>query len=370
MKVCDPRICTACTVCVSICPQKCISMIENSIGHFVPSIDKSRCTNCGVCQRTCPNNHNVEKHEPIKVYAAASNDIEEYKSSSSGGAAAVLSRYIVENGGVVYGCTGTNGYDICHIRVDNTKELYRLKGSKYVESRMGNTYNNIREDLKKDRTVLFIGTPCQCAGAVQFFGHNEKFYTVDLICHGVPPQRLLKEHLQTKISEDPDEISLRQGAQYKLTAYLNNKVLYKRMDLLDLYFTGFDKQLYFRQSCYSCMYAERKRVSDITVGDFHGIKDKGKLIKYNDGLSVMLINTKRGSKLFSDIKDRIDYEEHNKEEAIAGNPQLRQPSFKHKNTDKFMQMYPELGFKKAANKCLFVNRVKYIVLAVYNKIKG
>lgn len=368
MEICRTEKCTGCTACVNICPQRCISMIENSIGHFMPSIDKSLCTNCGACRKICPNNNYVEKHEPKKVYAAVSNDLEEYKSSSSGGVAAVLARYIVENGGVVYGCTGTKGYDICHIRVDDTKELYKLKGSKYVESRMGNTYNNIRKDLKNGQTVLFIGTPCQCAGAVRLFGHNEKFYVVDLICHGVPPQRLLKEHLQTKVSQVPDEISLRQGAKYKLTAYLNNKVLYKRVDLLDLYFTGFDKQLYFRQSCYSCMYAESKRVSDITVGDFHGIKDKGKLIKFNDGLSVILINTQNGFGLFDKIKERLDYEEHDAEEAIEGNPQLRRPSFKHKNTDKFMRLYPKLGFKKAAERCLFINRIKYLILAIYKKL--
>lgn len=365
MEICKQEMCTGCTACMSVCPQKCVTMTESIIGHFIPNIDESKCVNCGVCRRVCPNNNRVEKHEPIKAYAAASNDLEEYKSSSSGGAAAVLARYIVENGGVVYGCTGTNGYDICHIRIDDTKELYRLKGSKYAESRMGNTYDNIRDDLKKGHTVLFIGMPCQCAGAVQLFGNNEKFYIVDLVCHGVPPQRLLREHLQMRLSVVPDEISLRNGAHYELTACLDNKVLYKRMDLLDLYFTGFDKQLYFRQSCYSCIYAERKRVSDITVGDFHGIKDKGNLIKYNNGLSVMLLNTEKGLRLFDEIKDRLDYEEHDKEEAIIGNPRLQRPSFKHKNTDKFIQLYPKIGFKKAAARCLFINRIKYLILAAY-----
>lgn len=369
MEICIAEKCTGCTACVSVCKQRCISMVENGIGHFVPSIDISRCIDCGACQNVCPNNNRVEKHEPIKAYAAASNDLEEYKSSSSGGVAAVLARYMVENGGVVYGCTGTNGYDICHIRIDNTKELYRLKGSKYVESRIGDTYDNIRKDLKNGLTVMFIGMPCQCAGAIQLFGNNEQFYAIDLVCHGVPPQRLLREHLQTKISVSPDKISLRNGSHYKLTACLDNKVLYTRMDLLDLYFTGFDKQLYFRQSCYSCIYAERKRVSDITVGDFHGIKDRGKLINYTDGLSVVLINTKRGLQLFDEIRDRLDYEEHDKEEAIAGNPQLRRPSFKHKNTDKFMRLYPKLGFSKSAGRCLFINRIKYLILSVYQNIK-
>ena len=366
MEICSREYCTGCTACMAICPKGCITMVEDEIGHFFPQIDEKICVNCGACKKVCPSINDISKNRPQKAYAAISKDNEDYLSSSSGGAASVLSNFVVKNGGIVYGCTGTNGYDVCHIRIDKADELWKLKGSKYVESRLGDTFKSIKKDIADGKNVLFIGTPCQTAGAKSLFSNKENFYAVDLICHGVPSQKLLKEHLENVSKEVPDEIKFRDREGFYLQLNKNGRQIKKISHFSDLYYAGFFKTLYYRKSCYSCMYAKEERCSDITIGDFWGIKSTE--INAKNGLSVVLVNTEKGKKLLEECKDKFVLEEHQPEEAILGNPQLRRPSFPHKNSDKFRKFYPKMGFKKAANRCLLVNRVKYFILFVLQNL--
>ena len=360
MKICRDECCTGCTACMNVCPKKCITMVEDEIGHFFPRIDNTICINCGACKKICPSINSSKINSPINTYAAISNDNKDYMTSSSGGVASVLARHIIKNKGVVYGCTGTNGYDICHIRIDNEDDLWKLKGSKYVESRLDNIFKLVKKDVDDGKIVLFIGTPCQIAGANSLFGSKKNFYTVDLICHGVPPQRLLKEHLQEVTKVIPDEVKFRDGSKFALSLVKNHKTIFKNSNLLNLYYIGFNKTLFFRESCYNCIYATGERCGDITLGDFWGIKSTN--IKADNGLSVLMVNTDKGKNLFEDCKDKLIFEEHETAEAVSGNAHLRHPSFKHKNTDKFRKMYPKMGFKKATSKCLMINRIKYLIL--------
>ena len=366
MSICSLENCTGCMACMNVCPKSCITAVENDIGHIFPEIDAGKCVDCGLCKKVCPSINKLQKNVPSNAYAAINKDAKEYLESSSGGAAAVLSKYIIENGGIVYGCTGAMGYDISHIRVDNVKDLWKLRGSKYVESRIGDVYDPIKKDLQNGKTVLFIGTPCQTAAMRSFFKDNEKLYLVDLICHGVPPQKLLKEHLKTIEKTCPDEISFRDGTDYVLKIIKDKNTIKKKKSLFDLYFTGFNKSLYLRESCYNCIYSEKNRVSDITIGDFWGVGKLG--FRCADGISVILTNTEKGKRLFKMCSELLTYEEREVSEAVKGNTNLNRPSVKHKNCDKFRKLYPRLGFKKAANRCLVVNRIKYLVLAVYQSI--
>lgn len=368
MKICDRELCTGCSACAYVCPKMCISMTTDEIGHIVPTINKNLCIKCGACRNACPSVNAVEKNKAAEAYAAVGADEKEYITSSSGGAAAVFSRYIIENGGVVYGCTAASGFDIRHIRIDNLDELWKLKGSKYVESRTERCPNMIKSDLTDGKTVLFIGTPCQCAAVKKLFGGYKNLYIIDLICHGVPPQRLLKEHLDNKVNEKPQEIIFRENEKCFLCVKNGEKLLYKRDNLLDLYYTGFYKNLYFRHSCYACQYANANRVGDLTVGDFLGIGKSDKLSSAKYGISLILVNSEKGSFFLKECMSRLKIEKRTLKEAIDGNPQLRHPSEKHKNTEKFRKKYPKVGFGKAAAECLFINRIKYLLLFIYNQI--
>ena len=134
IEICNPSQCTGCWACFNVCSKGAISMREGKLGHLHPSIDTKKCVDCGLCVKICPSMQQQELLNPQIAYAGWAKDKIEYTSSTSGGIASIVSRYIIRNGGVVYGCACLENLDIRHIRVTDEKDLYKLKGSKYVQS--------------------------------------------------------------------------------------------------------------------------------------------------------------------------------------------------------------------------------------------
>lgn len=167
--------------------------IGDALGHLYPAIDNTKCVDCGLCKKVCPSNHQQTKSTPTLAYAGWDKNEDEYKSSTSGGAASALSRYIIRQGGVVYGCEMSLDLDVRHIRVENEEDIIKLKGSKYVQSSIRECLKDIKKELRQGKKVLFIGTPCQVAAVKSVVGNNDSnLYTVDLICHGVPSLNFLE----------------------------------------------------------------------------------------------------------------------------------------------------------------------------------
>lgn len=370
MKICDTTKCTGCFACINKCPVKCIKMEKDELGHIYPNIDEAKCVNCGLCKNTCPVNNSVSFNKPVSTYAAYSLDEEIHKSSSSGGIAATFSKYVVNNGGVVYGCSSLVKDEICHIRVENEEDLSLLRGSKYVQSHINNCFINVKEDLLKNKQVLFTGTPCQVSGLKNFLGKDySNLVTMDIICHGVPSQQLLMEHIN-KFAKKPFELSFRNEEGYTLSVFdaLNKKLIYKKPHTADLYFTGFSKCLFYRESCHKCEYSKSERCSDITVGDFWKL---GKEIPYygerKNGVSVVLVNTDRGIEFLQKVKDLLYLEERTLDEAIAGNGNLARPTVPHKKRAVFAELYKKYSFRKAMIKTIRIDIVKYRILRIINK---
>ncbi|MDD6479315.1 MAG: Coenzyme F420 hydrogenase/dehydrogenase, beta subunit C-terminal domain [Oscillospiraceae bacterium] len=371
MQICEQKKCVGCFSCVNSCPKGCISMEENSIGHIYPKIKTDICIGCGICKTVCPVNSDLKRKLPQKALAAYSLDEKEHKTSTSGGVASVFSRYIIENGGVVYGASSKINKGISHIRVDKMQELHLLKGSKYVHSYINNCFSMAKEDLEDGKQVLFLGTPCQIAGLVAFLKKDYKnLIKVDLICHGVPPQKLLFENLKN-FPTDNAVISFRgpDGSFLKVTD-LNEKIIYKKSASRDLYYLAFNKNLYLRDSCYSCDYSCAERCSDITIGDFWGLgANKPFNGKKDNGVSVVLPNTDKGVLFWDKVKDNFFYEEREIGEAIEGNHNLRKPTVKHSNSELFKKEFSSKGFKSASYLCLFKDIIKYRVLDFVTKNK-
>lgn len=370
--ICDRNNCTGCFSCVNACPKACITMEENEIGHIYPQIDEDICINCGVCQKSCPNNNKINFNEPQKTYAAWSLNEKEHEKSTSGGIAAYLTRKIIENGGVVYGCSSVVSDEVHHIRVDNLDDIKKLQGSKYVQSFINDTYIKAKDDLKAGKQVLFIGTPCQISGLNSYLTKEyDNLTTFDLICHGVPPQKLLFDHMNL-VAEGSEEkiLSFREKNGYYLNIANYNKTLYYKHQYDDLYYLGFGSSLFYRDSCYTCKYATDKRCSDITLGDFWGL---GKDIPFEhenaNGVSVVLVNTKKGQSVLEEHKSGLFTEERTLEEAVKGNPQLNHPTKKHLNAKKFINDYRKEGFEIASQKSLVKDIKKYKLLKVLQKSK-
>lgn len=360
--------CTGCEACANACPVEAITMSEDVIGHVFPCVDINKCINCSLCKKVCPSNQCDIGNIPFITYAAWATDHDEHKSSTSGGVAAVLARKTVEADGVVYGCTCKPGGIISHERIDRVDDLWKLKGSKYVQSKIGLAYQQAKIDLEQGTRVLFVGTPCQIAGLRCFLRRDyENLFTVDLICHGVPPQRLLFEHLEARgISRNAvDQISFREGTEYYLSVFSKGVVQYRKHEFQDLYCAGFADCLYSRASCINCKYAQKKRMGDLTIGDFHrlGVEEPFDFPE-NRSISLLLVNTDRGNEFITQCKEHLKLVQRTYEEAQKGNPQLCYPSHRKGNYNIFVKLYKKYGFEKAARKTMKVRRYKNILLQI------
>lgn len=363
--------CTGCCSCYNTCKSSAINLKTNEIGHLFPYIDGEKCIGCGACQKNCPAFTNNFHQKPInKVHAAWAKDIIEHSTSTSGGLASVLARSIINAGGVAYGCASLPKCEFKHIRITKEEDVNLLKGSKYVQSYIGLIYRQVKKDLQNDIKVLFIGTPCQISGLLSFLQKDyDNLYTIDLVCHGVPSQQLLLDHINSIgiNKEDITKVSFRDPNGYYLTIWNEGQVLYQKDYLRDLYYSGFNDALFSRESCVNCKYAKSDRTGDITLGDFHGLgKDIPFAINSNGNISLLTVNSHKGNQMLEDISSKIEYYKRSLDEALKYNPQLRESSHRKANYSSFVKKYKEEGYVKAAKSTLFVRRLKNIILKIKN----
>ncbi len=353
MQLCSRETCTGCFACVESCPKQCITMKTGENGHIYPQIDKAACVHCGICSKVCERLKKINKKESVNTYAGWNKDLNQQKKSTSGGIGALLARKVIEKNGVVYGAAYNDQWQVEHIRVDSVEEIDRLCGSKYVHSWIGDCYKTVHKDLVAEKLVLFTGTPCQIAGLYAYLGQEYKnLITIDLVCHGVPSREIyLKELHKIADIEKLDNVKFRGDYGYGFTFdYPDKCQVYSIRQ--SYYMRGFMDCLFCRESCYRCDYAQEKRVGDITLGDFWGI---GKKITFDNPekrkVSLVLVNTTKGSELIKELNDSVMLYERTIEEAIEGNPQLTRPSYKYSKSDRFQQLYPKLGWTWAARLC-------------------
>lgn len=353
MNICDFERCCGCGACMNICPNNAITMRENQYGELLPFISEDRCTSCGLCQGVCPINNELILNEAEESYAVQSRLEGDKERSSSGGVAAVLSRYIIRNGGVVYGAALINK-KCKHIRIEQESEFESLRGSKYVQSQTGFIFTDVKQQLKADKRVLFIGTPCQVAGLKAFLKEDyNNLVTIDLVCHGTPPQKFLREHLNEKCV-DWEGYAFRGIYDHKMTIFKDNKPVYIKNGDEDEYYSAFLKSIIHRNSCYSCNWARPQRVADITIGDFWGLDKHSLKNKLSGRISLVLPNTPKGKEFFWEARDLFIFEKRKLEEALnerQGN--LHHPSKKHPEREKFLKYYSLLGFDRAIKKLDF-----------------
>lgn len=359
-KVCNNDQCTGCSACANICPVGAIEMKTGKIGHIFPSILEN-CIECKRCVKVCPVNNPLKLQTPNKTFAFWLKDNEEHHSSTSGGAAACFTNYVLDNGGVVYGCASLPHGKIEHIRIDKKEDAYKLKGSKYVHSHINDAFKLIKSDLKEGKTVLFIGLPCQVAGLKNYVGHDDNnLFCVDLICHGVPSQQVLFEYLESLgfKRDDVSVVAFREAKGSYLTIKSSGRSLYRQHECKDLYYMAFNDNLCFRDSCFSCRYSAPERVGDLTIGDFWGLGNTKPFDYQTHGnVSVVLVNNNKGKYLLEVCSDKYVAIERTLEEAVAGNHNLKSPSFAL-HAEKFRSLYGMVDIQTALKKCLWKRRLK------------
>lgn len=303
-------LCTGCRNCEQICPTHSIIMKADDEGFIVPIIDQTTCIDCSLCQKRCPQNMVMDTSKSFSVYAFRYNNDKDLFTSASGGAFISFARYVVNQGGVVYGAAYVDDdLHVGHVKVNNVRNLYILQSSKYVQSNTYNTYNEVKQDLLGGRLVLYSGTPCQIAGLKAFLkSEYENLLTIDVICHGVPSPLLFEKYIQWMSSKNSKIVKYDfrdkgagWGLVYKAITKYNSKSL---PGVLDPYYYHFLKGNTYRECCYKCKYSKPERISDITIGDYWGIEKEHPDFYSTKGVSCVLVNTDKGNKVFDNIRKK------------------------------------------------------------------
>ena len=299
--------CCGCAACVQVCPKSCITMVRDAEGFDYPKADPERCISCGLCEKVCPVSHaQAEPAGEPKAFAAYGPD-KDRAESSSGGIFAQLARRTLAQGGLVFGAAmAEDGKIAVHMAIDGEEDLPRLQGSKYLQSHMGNCFRQAKEALEAGRAVLFTGTPCQIEGLLHFLGRDyENLVTADVICHGVPSEKLWQKYLdyqQHRYGSRVTRVSFRDKRQgwksFSMALTFENGKQYAKKLYFDTYLQLFLQDLCLRPSCYACPSRKKHRVSDLTLGDFWGCDRVCPEMDDDTGLSLVLIYSEKGQRAF------------------------------------------------------------------------
>lgn len=373
INITEKKNCNGCSACYSVCPQSCIEMSEDNEGFKYPNVNKDKCVNCNLCEKVCPilNEKTENKISEQITYAIYNLNINERLESSSGGIFTLLSKYILNQNGIVIGVAFNGNFkEVNHIIIDKVDDLYRLQGSKYIQSNINDIYKEVKKYLNTKRKVLFTGTPCQIGGLISYLGKEyDNLYTQDLICHGCPSTKVWRYYVQYKEYENKDvtkKIFFRDKTygwkMYSVLFKFSNNTKYLQDLNHDIYMKGFLTNLYLRPSCYDCKFKTKSRQSDITLADFWGIENVFPEMDDDKGTSLMWIHSEKGLNLFDKIKDNCKYISVNIDDALKYNPSAIQSVPYNTKRDIF--------FNKLNDKNICYLIEKYTKVSLYKKIRG
>ena len=348
----DYEKCTGCGACVQRCPKRCISWTQREFGFRYPQIDKDACVNCGLCEKVCPTDKALEVPVEQKVYAAVHKDTEVLAKSTSGGAFTAIADAIFAQGGIVYGAAMLDDMQVKYIRTTGKDDFEGLRSSKYLQSDTGTTYQMVEQDLKQGKFVLYSGTPCQIDGLKNFLGKDyETLYTVDIVCHGVGSQAYFDKYMDFARERYGKIKALRFRSKEYAGWSCGGVVVVDSSDCLKkIPYRDFDNYYYsyflsgdiYRKSCYSCKYANTKRVGDFSLGDYWGVEALKLPLQTEDGCSLLLVNNNRAEKLLETVVD-LDKVETTIEQAAHCNKQLNEPSRLPESRQKRIEEYVSMN---------------------------
>lgn len=363
----DKSRCCGCAACVQRCPKQCITLSEDEEGFLYPKVDVTSCIECGLCEKVCPVLHQETPRLPDVCYAAITPNEKIRKESSSGGVFTAIASAVLKEGGVVFGARFDTDWSVIHDYAETQEEIAAFRGSKYLQSRIGNTFQQAEDFLKAGRKVLFTGTPCQIAGLRRYLRKDyPNLLTMDFICHGVPSplvwqqylQEVRKKHSDIKISQIyfRDKTVGWKKFSLKITQIKEQEEITVLSEpfLQNIYMLGFLKDIYLRPSCYSCAAKSMKSGSDLTIGDFWGIHQKMPEWDDDRGTSCVLIQTEKGKQYFEQAQ--LKYQEVAYSTIKDGNTALEHSPVvnAHKRTA-FFNSFPILPLEQNITKLIRVS---------------
>lgn len=292
--------CSGCTACQHSCPTGAITMVPDEEGFNYPFIQETKCIDCGLCRAVCPFQERVMKDNggiaPV-VYACKNKDEKARITSSSGGFYPALAELIISKGGVVYGAAFDENFRVEHQKAESIDEAQKFKGSKYVQSDLGDIFVKVRQDLEADKHVLFTGTPCQVAGLTAFLRKDyEKLVLIDNVCLGTPSPLVWEQYIRLLAQRGRSPI-VHFAFRHKKLGWHGSRLHVKfknGTELMNDPFLDSFKGIFYthtalRPSCHICVFAHLTRPGDITAGDFWGIEKHKPKFDDDKGVSLVLL---------------------------------------------------------------------------------
>lgn len=335
--------CCGCTACKLACPVQCIRMEPDTEGFSYPVISAEDCIHCGKCEMVCPILNPLTPQGRTQTFVGYAKEDAVRRNSSSGGIFTLAAAYVLRRGGVVFGAAFDEHFGVRHICVESEAELHRLRGSKYVQSNLDDTFAQVKKCLSDDRWVLFTGTACQIAGLKKYLGkEQEKLLTIDVLCHGVPSPKIWKQYLQEQQKAFGAEITsvhLRDKALgwklFSVRMQFENGREYAVPFPEDPFMKLFLANIDLRPSCHDCRFKGFPRVSDITIGDCWGIDNQMPEMDDDRGTSVIIVHTRKGEELLGAIQSELVLKEAAMDRVLPRTADSRKSVEIHPNRKKF-----------------------------------
>lgn len=377
--------CTGCGSCASICPKKCIEIGKDSYGFYYPKLTTDQCIDCGLCEKAC---HVISKTDSTPItkdefYVYYSKEDEIRESSSSGGAFSLFADYVLKNNGIVFGSRYNGTMECLEVASTDVCSLSDLRKSKYIESYTGESFAEVRNQLKVGRMVLFCGTPCQIRGLKHYLTtthtQQDNLITLDFVCHGVPSNDFFTafKHTQEKNGRKVVNVDFRYKNFSKklfwhkmslgLTYDDNSIKVVNSSDYYYYYYQPFMENIMLRNCCYTCNIVQSSS-ADFTIGDFWGVVRYKKEIDDNRGISFVKIHNMKWKEVFLELASE------NNVEPMPFEPNERQ--YKHRNSqksktirDEFLSKCGKMGYLNAVEEYYHLTQLKKIQISIIGIVK-
>lgn len=389
LTITDKSKCCGCTACTSICPKHCIKMEEDEEGFLYPVVDSNKCVDCGMCEKVCPVLYPQKKNEVPLVYAAINNDESIRMQSSSGGIFTLIAESVLDCGGVVFGACFDKNWNVVHDYTETKEGLARFRGSKYVQSNLGNTFSQAKSFLDAGRKVMFTGTPCQIAGLKNFLRKSyDNLVTVDVVCHGVPSPAVWKEYLIQSIKNIYKNLSLSEESlelknviqnisfRSKEKGWKNYHVAIEYVNgeresipfYQNLYMNVFLSDFALRPSCFACPAKLDQMQGDITLADCWGVDKLKPEIDDDKGCGLILVHNPVVWKQYGEVNSIVKYP-LDLSDVMKYNPMIAVSTTAPVNRILFFDLLSRIGLKKSYQYVTSSRLLIRILRNLYRKLK-